>query len=60
VLVYVFTDQAGQERIGTSFPVDARDRKFWKGRIGCALDVRVNPGNPTDHIALVEESKLLG
>ena len=60
VLVYAFTDKTGQERTGRTFHVKPRDHDFWKGRIGCPLEVRVNPADPADHIALVEESKLLG
>ena len=60
VLIYVFTDQTGQERTGKTFHVKPRDHDFWKGRIGCPLEVRVNPADPADHLALVEESKLLG
>jgi hypothetical protein len=59
VLAYVFTDKTGQERTGKTFHVKPGDHDFWKGRIGCGLDARVNPADPTDHIALVEESKLL-
>ena len=60
VLVYIFTDKTGQERTGKTFHIKGRDHAFWKGRIGCALEVRVNPNDPSDHIALVEESKVLG
>ncbi len=60
VLIYAFTDRMGQERTGKTFHVKPGDHDFWKGRIGCPLDVRVNPADPADHIALVEESKLLG
>jgi len=60
VLVYAFTDKTGQERTGKTFHVKPRDHDFWKGRIGCPLEVRVNPADPADHLALVEESKLLG
>ena len=60
VLIYAFTDQTGQERTGKTFHVKPADRDFWKGRIGCPLEVRVNPADPADHIALVEESKHLG
>ncbi len=60
VLVYAFTDKTGQERTGKTAHVRPRDHDFWKGRIGCPLDVRVNPTDHADHIALVEESKLLG
>lgn len=60
VLIYAFTDKTGQERTGKTFHVKPRDHDFWKGRIGCPLDVRVNPADAADHIALVEESKLLG
>jgi len=59
VLIYAFTDKTGLERTGKTFHVKAADHDFWKGRIGCPLDVRVNPADPADHIALVEESKLL-
>jgi hypothetical protein len=60
VLIYAFTDKTGRERTGKTFHVGRRDHDFWKGRIGCPLDVRVNPADPEDHIALVEESKHLG
>jgi hypothetical protein len=60
VLIYSFIDKTGQERTGKTFYVKARDHDFWKGRIGCPLEVRVNPADPADHIALVEESKLMG
>lgn len=60
VLIYAFTDKTGREHTGKTFHVKPRDHDFWKGRIGCPLDVRVNPADPADHIALVEESKLLG
>jgi hypothetical protein len=59
VLVYAFTDKTGQEHTGKTFHVKPRDHDFWRARIGCPLDVRVNPADPTDHIALIEESKLL-
>jgi hypothetical protein len=59
VLVYAFTDKSGQEHTGKTFHVKPLDHEFWKGRIGCSLDVRVNPADPEDHVALVEESKLL-
>jgi hypothetical protein len=60
VLIYAFTDKTGRERTGKTFHVKAGDHDFWKGRIGCPLEVRVNPADPADHMALVEESKLLG
>jgi hypothetical protein len=60
VLVYAFTDNAGREHTGKTFHVKAGDHDFWKGRIGFPMEVRVNPADPTDHVALVEESKLLG
>jgi hypothetical protein len=59
VLVYAFTDKTGQEHTGKTFHVKPGDHDFWKERIGCPLEIRVNPADPTDHIALVEESKLL-
>ncbi len=60
VLIYAFTDKMGRERTGKTFHVKAADQDFWKGRIGCPLEVRVNPADPADHIALVEGSNLLG
>jgi hypothetical protein len=60
VLIYAFTDKTGRERTGKTFHVKPGDHDFWKGRIGCPLEVRVNPTDPADHVALVEESKLLG
>jgi hypothetical protein len=60
VLIYAFTDKTGREHTGKTFHIGARDHDFWKGRIGCPLDVRVNPADPEDHVALVEDSKVLG
>jgi hypothetical protein len=60
VLIYAFTDKTGRERTGKTFHVKPGDHDFWKGQIGCPLEVRVNPADPADHMALVEESKLLG
>ena len=60
VLIYAFTDNSGREQTGKTFHVKLGDHDFWKGRIGCPLEVRVNPADPADHVALVEESKLLG
>jgi len=60
ILIYAFTDKTGREHTGKTFHVKPTDHDFWKGRIGCPMEVRVNPADPTDHVALVEESKLLG
>lgn len=57
VLIYAFTDNAGQERTGKTFHVKATEHDFWKGRIGCPLEVRVNPADPADHIAIAERMK---